>query len=76
MKNPLRPVGMGVNTCSIMPSEKQILTVRPGEEVMDMIDQFRDAQVADTTITAATAALVRLGFEQWAKARQPEQVGE
>ena len=58
-------------TIPTMTNEKKPVVVgfRPDAEALRMLDEFRQAQVATPTVSATVTALFKLGFEQWAKAR-------
>lgn len=43
----------------------RVLSIRTGEEILTLIDDFRRAQIAPPTQTAAIQALVKIGFDRW-----------
>jgi hypothetical protein len=60
-----------VLTITTMASTRQLMAFRCDGDVLDMIGDFRRAQDAEPTISASIVALLKLGFEQWAKSREP-----
>ena len=42
----------------------RVLSIRTGEELLTLIEDFRRAQIAPPTQTAAIQALVKIGFDR------------
>ena len=45
--------------------QRKVLSMRVEDEMLSQVEDFRRAQLAVPTLTSATAALVKLGFEAW-----------
>jgi len=52
-----------------MASQKRHLSQRMDQEVFDLVENFRKAQIAIPSRTEAMAALIRLGFNAWKEGR-------
>lgn len=43
----------------------RVLSIRTGEELLTLMEDFRRAQIAPPTQTAAIQALVKIEFDRW-----------
>lgn len=49
--------------------KNRVLSIRTGEDIITLIEDFRRAQLAIPSQTEALRALVKLGFDRWKECR-------